>query len=236
MTGRPAFSAAGQNQSAVPSVSHAACAPTKFRRTPRTPGKSLRVGKRCARSGLFSGMRAMMPKRPGIALDRLLRIVEPLAFERRRNDHDALYAGLIEHRDHPLDREGFRKLRGCAWYPRPLWRVGGPEVNLRVGDQPPRIRAGQDDAPSRQRDPRGGEACENAAAGKHAVTLRCLVGPSNRLSLWPLLLLIAEQVVAESTRDDVRLWPDFGPSGTSAFLPLVEAKRTSVGECERSRL
>jgi len=34
---------------------------------------------------------------------------------------------------------------------------------------------------------------------------------------------------------DVGLWPDLGPPGTSAFPPLVGAKRTSIGECERSR-
>jgi hypothetical protein len=31
---------------------------------------------------------------------------------------------------------------------------------------------------------------------------------------------------------DVGFWVRLGPPGTSAFSPLVGAKRTSVGECE----
>ena len=48
MIGMPAFSAAGQNQSVVPSVSHLACAPAMFSRMPRTAGCSRQVGSRRA--------------------------------------------------------------------------------------------------------------------------------------------------------------------------------------------
>src|ERR1700681_2805349 len=56
MMGMPAFSAAGQNQSADPSVSHAACSPAMFNRMPSTAGCSLHVGSRRASLGSLSAM------------------------------------------------------------------------------------------------------------------------------------------------------------------------------------
>jgi len=65
ITGRSAFSASGQNQSAVPSVSHALAGPRNVSRTPSMPGCSRHFGSSAAAFGFFSGMRPMTAKRPG---------------------------------------------------------------------------------------------------------------------------------------------------------------------------
>jgi hypothetical protein len=88
----------------------------------------------------------------GITSYRLLRIIEPLAFERRRNDDDAADARLVHHRNHSLDRERFRQLRLCTGDPRPLRRVRRPQVNLRIDDYPARRRHRGCNALGRQRD------------------------------------------------------------------------------------
>ena len=65
ITGRFAFSAAGQNQSAVPSDSHDTDGPLNSTRTPSMPGWSRHLGKRAADCGSLSGMRPMTWKRSG---------------------------------------------------------------------------------------------------------------------------------------------------------------------------
>ena len=82
MTGRPAFSAAGQNQSAVPSVSHAAWSQRNSSRTPNTPG-SVSQGRKPLRPLRFVNRNTRHDaETAGITSYRLLRIIEPLAFER----------------------------------------------------------------------------------------------------------------------------------------------------------
>ena len=69
MTGTPAFSAAGQNQSAVPSVSHGIVTSLlKMTRTPSIPGCSFHFGSSAADCGFWSGMRPMTAKRSGYRL------------------------------------------------------------------------------------------------------------------------------------------------------------------------
>src|SRR5262245_14824969 len=69
MTGSPAFSAAGQNQSAVPSDSQPIIVGVlKVTRTPSIPGCSFHFGKRVADWGFWSGMRPMTAKRSGYRL------------------------------------------------------------------------------------------------------------------------------------------------------------------------
>ena len=65
ITGRPAFSAAGQNQSAAPLVSSALCSRMKVSRTPSMPGCSFHFGSSFADSGFCNGMRPMTAKRLG---------------------------------------------------------------------------------------------------------------------------------------------------------------------------
>jgi hypothetical protein len=110
------------------------------------------------RNAGHDGEAARMP------LHRLLRIVEPLAFERRRDDDDAVDARLVHHRDHSLDSERFRQLRHCTGNPRPLRGISRPHVNLRIDDQPARLRHRRHDALIRQCDPTCGDACKNSAA------------------------------------------------------------------------
>jgi len=60
-------------------------------------------------------------KTAGISFHRLLSIVEPVAFQCRRDDDDAIDARLVHHGNQPLDGEWFRKLRPCAGNPRAVW-------------------------------------------------------------------------------------------------------------------
>ena len=69
MTGTPAFSAAGQNQSAVPSFSQAIMVGVlNVTRTPSMPGCSRHFGSNAADFGFSSGMRPMTAKRFGYRL------------------------------------------------------------------------------------------------------------------------------------------------------------------------
>src|SRR6516225_1906565 len=95
ITGTRAFSAAGQNQSAVPSVSHLACGPAMLSRTPSTAGCSRQPGTR--RAGIVERDVAHGGEAPRIASRRLLAVVDPVAFERRRHDDDTVDAGRIDH-------------------------------------------------------------------------------------------------------------------------------------------
>src|SRR4029434_7565521 len=57
----------------------------------------------------------------GISFHRFLSIVEPVAFQGRRDDDDAINARILHHGNQPLDGEWFRKLRPCAGNPRAVW-------------------------------------------------------------------------------------------------------------------
>ena len=118
MTGRPAFSAAGQNQSAAPSGARASGA-WNVSRTPSMPGCSLHFRQQRRRLRPFSGMRPMTAKRSGYRLRRLKRIIVAIARPRRRHDDDAIDAGLVHHRNDPLDGEGLGQLRLATGHPRP---------------------------------------------------------------------------------------------------------------------
>ena len=65
MTGRPAFSAAGQNQSALPLVSIAACSRMKVSRTPSMPFCSFHFGSSAAELESCTGKRPITAKRLG---------------------------------------------------------------------------------------------------------------------------------------------------------------------------
>ena len=94
---------------------------------------------------------------------RLLSVVDALALERRRHDHDARDAGLIDQRHYPLDGEGLGNLRLRARHPRPVWPIGRPHVDLGIYDQPARLGNGGD-CRRREREARAGGASEKAAA------------------------------------------------------------------------
>src|SRR5262249_25212672 len=104
MTGSPAFSAAPQNQSAVPSESQGiVCALLKVTRTPSTPSCSFHFGSRSARLGILQRDAAHDAEAGWIALHRLERIVVAVARPGRRDDHGAIHAGLVHHRHEPFD-------------------------------------------------------------------------------------------------------------------------------------
>jgi hypothetical protein len=57
----------------------------------------------------------------GISFHRFLSIVEPVAFQGRRNDDDAINTRIIHHGNQSLDGEWFWKLRPCTGNPRAVW-------------------------------------------------------------------------------------------------------------------
>ena len=65
MTGKPAFSAAGHNQSVAPLSRSAACARWSVSRTPSMPGCFFQSGSKAADSGFSTGMRPITANRLG---------------------------------------------------------------------------------------------------------------------------------------------------------------------------
>ncbi len=80
------------------------------------------------------------------------RIVVAVAGPRRRDDDDAVHAGLVHHRHQPFDRERLRQLRDSAGHPFPILRLRLPEMDLRIDDHAPvDLRSGALRALRRQR-------------------------------------------------------------------------------------
>src|SRR5436190_12025609 len=88
MMGSPAFSAAGQNQSALPSVGHPST------RTPSIPGCSFHFGRSAADRG-FSGMRPHDGEAIRVSISRFKTIIVAVAGPVRRDDDGAIDAGLV---------------------------------------------------------------------------------------------------------------------------------------------
>ena len=135
MTGSPAFSAAGQNQSAVPSESQASVAGVlNVKRTPSMPGCCFHVGSSAADFGSCSANAAHDSEAVGITLGGFERIVVAVV-QARRHDDDAVDASLVHHWQRALDGEWFRQLRPGTWIPGPVRRICFPEMHLGVDDR-----------------------------------------------------------------------------------------------------
>jgi len=139
ITGIAAFSAAGQNQSAVPSVIHFADVGVKARRIVALllPGRNERGRFRIVEMDAAHDAKAIR-----ILRDRLGGIVVAFAFPRRRHQHDTIDAGLVHHGVEPLVAERLRHLRLRAGVPGTFGGARLPDVNLRIDDHAPRRRLG----------------------------------------------------------------------------------------------
>src|SRR5215468_9380561 len=133
MTASPAFSAAGQNQSAVPSESQASVwGVLNVTRTPTMPGCCFHVQPR--RFRVLQRNAAHDSEAVGITLGGLERIVVTVVQARRHDDY-ALDASFVHHWQRALDGEWFRQLRPDTRIPGPVRRTCFPEMHLGVDDR-----------------------------------------------------------------------------------------------------
>ena len=112
MTGSPAFSAAGQNQSAVPSVSQPIIVGVVERHAHAEHARLLLpLRQQRDRFRILQRDAAHDGEAVGISLGRLQRVVVAVARPAWRDDDGAVDAGVVHHRHELLDSERLGELR-----------------------------------------------------------------------------------------------------------------------------
>ena len=108
-------------------------APRKVSRTPSTRAAPS-ISEAARRIRLLESDAAHDGEAARIPSDRFQRIIVAVARRGGRHDHNAIDARLVHHRHHLLDGERLGHLRRAASDPRPVRRLGLPQMDLGVDD------------------------------------------------------------------------------------------------------